>query len=63
MVLRRDDTQLAQDWFETILGGQPHSGPNLGLVMGSDFSAMTGNLARNLCENRVGVLSAVLTRG
>jgi SAM-dependent methyltransferase len=62
MVLWRDDTQLAQDWFKTILGTQPQGGPNLGLVMGPDFSAMTGNLARNLRENRVGVLSAVLTR-
>jgi SAM-dependent methyltransferase len=62
-VLWRDDTQVALDWFKTIIGAQPHSGPNLGVVMGPDFSAMTGNLARNLRENRVGVVSAVLTRG
>ena len=31
-------------------------------VMGSDFPAMTGDLARNLGENCLGVLSAVLTR-
>jgi len=61
--LWRDDTQVALDWFKTIIGAQPNSGPNMGLVMGPDFSAMTGNLARNLSENRVGVLSAVLTRG
>ena len=63
VVLWRDDTQLAQDWFKTVVGTQPQSGPNLGVVMGPDFSAMTGNLARNLRENRLGVLSAVLTRG
>ena len=40
----------------------PQSGPNLGLVMGPDFATMTGNLARNLRENRLRVLSAVLTR-
>jgi hypothetical protein len=40
----------------------PQSGPNLGLVMGPDFASMTGNLARNLRENRLGVLSAVMTR-
>jgi hypothetical protein len=62
-ILWRDDTQVARDWFKTIMGAQPHSGPNLGVVMGPDFSAMTGNLARNLRENRVGVLSAVLTPG
>ena len=61
-VLWRDDTQVALDWFKTVMGAPPQSGPNLGLVMGPDFSVMTGNLARNLRENRVGVLSAVLTR-
>jgi hypothetical protein len=30
--------------------------------MGPDFAAMAGNLARNIRENRLGVLSAVLTR-
>jgi hypothetical protein len=35
---------------------------NLGLVIGPDFPAITGNLARNIRENRLGVLSAVLTR-
>jgi hypothetical protein len=59
--LWRDDTQVALDWFETVMGAQPQSGPNLRLVMGPDFPAMTGNLARNLRENRLGVLSAVLT--
>jgi len=31
-------------------------------VMGSDFQAMTANLARNLREHRLGVLSSVLIR-
>lgn len=34
----------------------------LGVVMGPDFLAKTGNLARNIRENRLGVLSTVLTR-
>ena len=42
--------------------GSAPSGPNLGVVMGPQFQAMTGNLARNLGENRLGVLSAVLIR-
>ncbi|HKE26118.1 MAG TPA: hypothetical protein VKB88_27365, partial [Bryobacteraceae bacterium] len=62
-ILWRDDTQVALDWFKTVVGAQAPSGPNLGLVMGPDFPAMIGNLARNLHENRLGVLSAVLTRG
>jgi SAM-dependent methyltransferase len=62
VVFWRDDTQVALDWFKTVMSAQPRSELNLGLVMGPDFPAMTGNLARNLRENRVGVLSAVLTR-
>lgn len=61
-VLWRDDTQVSLDWFKTVMGPPPQSGPNLGLVMGPDFPVMTANLARNLRENRLGVLSAVLTR-
>jgi hypothetical protein len=61
-VFWRDDTQVARDWFKTVMGAQPQSGPNLGMVMGPDFPAMIGNLARNVRENRLGVLSAVLTR-
>jgi len=61
-VFWRDDTQTALDWFKAALAGSPPSGLNLGVVMGPDFAAATGNLARNLRENRLGVLSAVLTR-
>ncbi len=60
--LWRDDTQTALDWFKTAMAGSPPSGPNLGVVMGPDFLAKTGNLARNIRENRLGVLSTVLTR-
>jgi hypothetical protein len=31
--------------------------------LGAEFQAMTANLARNIRENRLGVLSAVLTPG
>jgi hypothetical protein len=31
--------------------------------MGPDFAAIIRNLARNIRENRLGVLSAVLARG
>jgi ubiquinone/menaquinone biosynthesis C-methylase UbiE len=61
-VLWRDDTQTALDWFKVTMAGSPPSGPNLGLVMGPDFQVMTSNLARNIRENRLGVLSTVLTR-
>lgn len=61
-VLWRDDTETALDWFKAAMAGSPPSGPNLGVVMGPDFPAIAGNLARNIRENRLGVLSAVLTR-
>jgi SAM-dependent methyltransferase len=61
-VLWRDDTRTALDWLKAVMSAPPQSGPNLELVMGADFPARIGNLARNLGENRLGVLSAVLTR-
>jgi SAM-dependent methyltransferase len=60
--LWRDDTEVALDWFKAVMGTQLQSGPNLGLVMGPHFPAMTSNLARNLRDGRLGVLSAVLIR-
>lgn len=58
--LWRDDTPAAVEWFQTALAAPPQNGPNLGVVMGPEFSTATANLARNLRENRLGVLSAVL---
>lgn len=60
--LWRDDTQTALDWFKATMAGPPPSGLNLGVVMGPDFPAIAGNLGRNIRENRLGVLSAVLIR-
>jgi hypothetical protein len=56
------ESETRTDWFKTVMAAQGQSGPNLGLVMGPDFQAMTSNLARNLRENRLGVVSAVLIR-
>ncbi len=61
-VLWRDDTQTALDWFKVAMAGARPSGLNLGVVMGPDFPAIASNLARNIRENRLGVLSAVLSR-
>lgn len=58
-ILWRDDTDIALDWFKASMAG-PVNGLNLAVVMGSDFREMSSNLARNLRENRLGVLSAVL---
>ncbi len=59
----RDDTQTALDWFKAAAANPRPDGLNLGIVLGAEFPAITGNLGRNIREGRVGVLSAVLTRG
>ena len=61
-VLWRDDTQVALEWFKAATAGSPASALNLALVIGADFPAIARNLARNIREHRLGVLSAVLTR-
>lgn len=61
-VFWRDDTQTAIDWFKAVMADPPPRGPSLSVVMGPDFPGMASNLARNIRENRLGVLSAVLTR-
>jgi len=60
--LWRDDTQTAGAWFNAAFSAPQPAGPNLGILMGPDFRLAIANLARNLRENRLGVLSAVLTR-
>lgn len=61
-ILWRDDTGIALEWFTTMMAGPAPNGPNLGLIMGPEFREMTGNLARNLRENHLGLLSAVLIK-
>jgi SAM-dependent methyltransferase len=58
----RDDSKIAAEWFKTTMTGSPQNGLSLGVVMGPDFREMAGNLARNLREKRLGLLSAVLKR-
>lgn len=61
-ILWRDDTQAALDWFKAAAAGPPPNGLSLGVVMGPDFQGSVANLARNLRENRLGLLSAVMAR-
>ena len=61
--LWRDDTQTALEWFKATAANPPPAGLNLGVVMGSEFPAISGNLGRNIREGRLGVISAVLTMG
>jgi SAM-dependent methyltransferase len=57
-----DETHNALDWFKSAMAGPPPAGLNLGIVMGPDFPTMVAKLARNIRENHLSVLSAVLNR-
>jgi ubiquinone/menaquinone biosynthesis C-methylase UbiE len=58
----RDETQTALEWFAAVMAGGPSGGLNLGVVMGPDFATLARNLAQNLRENRLGVVSAIFER-
>jgi len=55
----QDDSETAKAWFVQVRASGPPPSPNLGVVMGPDFAQLSGNLARNLMEDRVGILTAV----
>jgi sarcosine/dimethylglycine N-methyltransferase len=58
-VVWQDDTEAAKAWAAQLRASGPPPSPNLGVVMGPDFAELSGNLARNIREDRVGILSAV----
>lgn len=66
-VLRAGDvvcpTPWALEWFNATRGASPQNALNLALVLGPDFPVIAGNVARNIRENRLGLLSTVVTRG
>jgi SAM-dependent methyltransferase len=55
----QDDSETAKSWFAQLRASGPPPSPNLGVVMGPDFAKLSGNLARNLMEGRLGILTAV----
>jgi sarcosine/dimethylglycine N-methyltransferase len=55
----RDDTEAAKAWFAELRASGPPPRPNLGVVMGPDFAELAANLAKNLLEGRLGILTAV----
>jgi SAM-dependent methyltransferase len=54
-----NDTEAAKAWFAQMRASGPPPSPNLSVLMGADFPQLTGNLARNLIEGRLDILSAV----
>jgi SAM-dependent methyltransferase len=55
----QDDSETAKAWFAQVRASGPPPSPNLGVVMGPDFAQLSGNLARSLMEDRIGILTAV----
>jgi sarcosine/dimethylglycine N-methyltransferase len=55
----RDDTNAAKAWFAQLRASGPPASPNLSVVMGPDFAQLSANLAQNLTEGRLGILTAV----
>lgn len=58
-VVVEDSTAAAKTWAQELMANGPPPMPHLGVVMGSGFPELTGNLARNLLEDRIGILTAV----
>jgi sarcosine/dimethylglycine N-methyltransferase len=55
----QDDTEAANAWFARLRASGPPPSLNLSLVMGPDFAQLSGNLASNLLEGRLGIFTAV----
>jgi SAM-dependent methyltransferase len=55
----RDDTETARAWISGLRAPPAPGTPSLAVVMGPDFGQLVANLARNLGEGRIGVLTAV----
>lgn len=55
----QDDTETAKAWITQQRASGPLPSPNLGVVIGPDFAELFTNLARNLLEGRLGILTAV----
>jgi ubiquinone/menaquinone biosynthesis C-methylase UbiE len=59
MLTWQDDTEAAKAWGAQLRASGPPPALNLGVVMGPDFAQLAANLARNLMEGRLGILTAV----
>lgn len=55
----QDDTEPAKAWFKQLRSSGPPPSPDLGVVMGSDFAQLVGNLGQSLMEGRLGILTGV----
>ena len=59
VIVWQDDSATASAWFAQVRASGSPPSPNLGVVMGPDFAQLSANLARNLMEDRIGILTAV----
>ncbi|MES2151272.1 MAG: methyltransferase domain-containing protein [Pseudomonadota bacterium] len=58
-----NDSDAATQWFAEMQTVARPPGPNLALALGQGFSGMTGNIARNLREGRLGGVLMVVATG
>ena len=56
-----DDTKITLDWFDSLKASPSASELNSQVVRGPDYPTKLNNVAQNLRQNRIGVLSAVCT--
>jgi hypothetical protein len=56
-----DDTKIAVDWFDSLKASPSARELDPQVVRGPDYPTKLNNLAQNLRQNRIGVLSAVCT--
>lgn len=59
VITMSDDLQKVMDWFAALQAAGLPPNPNLGVVLGPDFPIMAANLARNLREAKVGIVTIV----
>jgi SAM-dependent methyltransferase len=59
LLARRDGTDVAKNWFAELQANHSRSPLNLALIMGPDMRELASNLARNVLEGRVGILTAL----
>ena len=55
----RDDTGAAKTFFAEVAQAGPPPGPTLSVLIGPEFRAITGNLARSIMEGQVAVFMGV----
>jgi ubiquinone/menaquinone biosynthesis C-methylase UbiE len=62
-LVSQDDTEAAKGWAAELRAAGPPPSLNLGVVMGSGFAELAGNLGRNFMQGRLGVYTGIFEAG